>query len=187
MQRRTHSVIDRLPAEVRQAMTRMVVDGLWPDDWMGDREGRPTYAHLVEYASHRGYSISPSAVGRWAKGLLAIERMRSKREVVTEIMKDLTDENAAATAKAASEMIAALSLDFMLSHEDYSSRQLKEVAQAIRDSAAVAIRADRHRSEQIAARTKAADKAITVIARRKQIDPETLAYIREQVYGIAKP
>ncbi|MDD5720611.1 MAG: DUF3486 family protein [Candidatus Krumholzibacteria bacterium] len=187
MPRRTHSTIDKLPAALRQTLTRMVVDALWPDDWLGARDGKPRYEDLVEYAACQGHSLSHSAVGRWAKGLLAIERMRANRQVVTAIMADLTDENAAAAQKAAAEMATALSLDFMLSHDDLTAKQLQDVARAIRDCGAIAIQADRHRRGQVEAKAKAADDAITVIARRKKIDPETLKLIREQVYGITTP
>jgi len=182
--RRTHSSIDTLPAAVRDAMTAMVVDGAWPADYPGRSEGRPTYEDIVAFADAKGHCLSRSAVGRWAKGLRVIERMRTAGLIARETMAGLTAEDAPKTQKAAAEMATALLLDYMTEHENYSSKELKEVAQAVRDCALVSIKADTYARDAVAARLKKADEEITKIGDHRKIDPETLKMIREQIYGI---
>lgn len=164
----------------------MIVDNEWPDDFLGEREGSPRYEDCVLYCATQGHSVSKSAVGRWAKQLRTISLMKTAGLIARQTMANMTGEDAPRTQKAAAEMMTALTLDFMVSHDDYSSKQLKEVSQAIRDCARVSIDADKYIRQQIAEKVKAADSKIKTIAKKKKIDPEVLKQIREEVYGIIK-
>ncbi len=184
--RRTHSTIDRLPAKLRETLTRMIVDDEWPYGLKGDRDGKPEYIDMVVYCRQEGFTVSKSAIGRFAMRMRAISRMKNAGLIARETMAGLTAEDAPKTQKAAAEMATALILEFMVSHNDYSSKQIKEVCQAIRDCTQVTIKADQYIREQLTAKVEKADKAITKIAAKKKIDPEALKAIREQVYGIVK-
>lgn len=186
MTRRAHSSIDKLPAGLRDILTRMIVDNEWPENFSGNRRGKPRYEDMVEYCVFQGYSVSKSAIGRFGMQMRTISRMKSAGLIARETMAGLTDEDAPKTQKAAAEMATALALEFMASSDDFTSRQLKEVCQAIRDCAGVSIKADQYIREQVTEKAKAADKAISAIAAKKKIDPETLKAIREQVYGIVE-
>jgi hypothetical protein len=178
-----------LPADLRSTLTAMVVDAQWPDDWpsdkLGETKGKPIYNDLVHYAGHKGHKLSLSAVGRWAKTLLVFERFKTTGAIAREICKGMSDEKASATQKAAAEIITAQVID-LASGEDLTSKQIREVATAIRDCTAVAMQADKYIRQQLDAKAKTADTAIAAIAKKKHIDPETLKAIREQVYGIVK-
>ena len=182
--RRTHSSIDKLPADLRDTLTRMVVDGQWPPDFIADHEGKPHYEDLVAYCSHRGQPVSLSAIGRWAKNLLALAMMKQKGAIVRNVMATLGDQTASETQKAAVELITAQAIDVILSQDSLTPKQISELAKTFKDCAYVSITADKYIREQVSARAKAADKEITAIAGKKKIDPETLRVIREQVYGI---
>lgn len=182
--RRTHSTVDKLPAALRDAITRMVVDGAWPDDFpLGKKDGKPRYEDVVNYCELKDHSVSKSAIGRWAKSLLTMELLRSRAEIVRNVMSDVAAERASETQKAAAEMITARVLELVCS-EELTARQAKETAAAVRDCAGVAMKADAYIHAQQKAKAEAADKKITTLARKKKIDPETLKAIREQVYGI---
>jgi len=185
--RRTHSSIDRLPAGLREAITAMIVDGEWPEDFPqpADYKGRPRYEDVVTYCQLNGRTVSSSAVGRWAKGLLSLELLRTRAELVRGVMGDLTAEKATETQKAAAEMITARVLELVCSDE-LTSRQAKEVASAVRDCTAVSMKADQYIRDQVAAKAKEADKAITKLVKKKKIDPDVIRQIREQVYGIVQ-
>jgi len=186
MKRRTHSTIDRLPADLRDTLMRMVVDNEWPDDFPNHFDGTPRLEDIVEYCKSKGQRVSKSAVGRYSMGLKTIEKMRTMGLIARKTMENLTPEDAPKTQKAAAQMATALILEFMTSRDDYTSKQIKEVSQAIRDTTSVTINADKYIREQIATKAKAAEKNITNIAKKKNIDPETLRIIREQIYGIYK-
>jgi len=164
----------------------MVVDGFWPDDYPGEKEGTPTYDNMVEFCIFQGHSVSRSAVHRWAKGLLVMERMATAGLIARKTMANMTGEDAPKTQKAAAEMMTAVLLDFMVSNEKISSKQINEVSQAIRNCAQVSINADKYIRTQIAEKVKAADAKIKTIATKKKIDPDVLKQIREEVYGIIK-
>jgi len=182
MARRVHSTIDRLPVAVRRTAMRMIVDGDWPDGVQG--EGKPTYEDVVAWLTSRGHRVSLSAMGRWAKQLLALSRMRQSAEIVREVMADVKAERVSETQRAVAELITATAIDTLSSVEELTPRQLRDVSSAMRDCTTVAINADKYIRQQLDARAKAADQQITALARKRKLDPEVLKAIREQVYGI---
>lgn len=194
MTRRTHCTIDQLDAELRETITRMVVDAEWPKDFPWEKSDiepalygktKPRYLDIVLYCAVRGQPVSLSAMGRWAKGLQAFERMRTAAGLAKQIMADVKDENVSVSQKAAAEIITAQVID-LASQEDLSPADMKRVANTIRDCAAVSIASDKYVREQLKAKTDAAVKNVTEIAKKKNIDPETLRIIREQIYGIVQ-
>lgn len=185
--RRTHSTIDTLPAEIREAITAMIVDAVWPEDFPAppDYSGKPRYEDVVTYCQLQGQPVSSSAVGRWAKSLLVLELMQSKAVTVRGVMKNLTAENASATQKAVAEIITAKLIDFALEH-DLSAKEFNNIARAVKDCTAVSISADKYVREQIKEKAAKADKAISKLVKKKKIDPQVLKQIREEIYGIIK-
>ncbi len=185
--RRTHSSVDKLPTDLRDSLMRMIVDNEWPDDFRSDTEpeGKPQYDDLVAYCTQKDQSVSRSAIARWAKQLRTFERMRTAGAIARDVMQGLSEENATVTQKAAAEIITAQIIELTAS-EDMTTKQIKDVSTAIRDCTAVAMKADQYVRKQIEEKARTADKKIVAIAKKKQIDPETLKAIREQVYGIFK-
>lgn len=168
MARRTHSTIDTLSADLRETITRMVVDADWPKDFPWEKssidpdqygKAKPRYEDIVLYCSFCGQPVSRSAVGRWAKGLQAFERMRTAAGIARQIMDDVKDENASATQKAAAEMITAQVID-LATQEDLDAKSLKHVANAVRDCAAISIKSDQYIREQLKAKVTEASSEI---------------------------
>lgn len=193
--RRTHSSIDTLPADLKDAVNRMIVDLDWPDDFprraafgfKGDESeltGVPTYADVCIYCNFKGVTVSKSAVGRYAMRLKTLTRMKQAGVITRDIMKEANGANASDTQKAVGEMITAVGIEFVSGHESFTAEELRDVAKAMKDCAAIAISSDKYTRQLIESKAKAADKAITAVAKKKQIDPETLKMIREQIYGI---
>jgi len=193
--RRTHSSIDTLPADLKDAVNRMIVDLDWPDDFprraafgfKGDESeltGVPTYADVCIYCNLKGVTVSKSAVGRYAMRLKTLTRMKQAGVITRDIMKEANGANASDTQKAVGEMITAVGIEFVSGHESFTAEELRDVAKAMKDCAAIAISSDKYTRQLIESKAKAADKAITAVAKKKQIDPETLKMIREQIYGI---
>jgi len=181
--RRTHSVIDRLPQDLRAALMRMVVDNAWPHDWLGPTDGKPTYDDMVLYCSTQGYVTSRSAIARWAKRMQVYERMKTAGTIAREVMEGLSDENATRTQKAAAEIITAQIIE-LASAEDMGAKDIRNIATAVRDCTAVSMKADTYIRSRAKAKADAAVKEITKIVTKKKIDPEVLKQIREQVFGI---
>ena len=186
VQRRTHSSIDKLPALLKDELVRMLVDNEYPVEFHGNKSGKPKYEDLVAYCIQRGQKVSLSAIGRFGMRMRTITRMKQAGVITREVMKDLTDEKASATQKAVAEMITAVGIEFISSNDNLSAKEISDMAKAIKDCASVAINADKYIREQLSVKAKNADKVITEIAEKKQISPEVLKQIREQVYGIVK-
>ena len=166
----------------------MLVDNEWPDD-SGEAAavtGTPRYEDVVSYCKFKGFVVSESAVGRFGMRMRTLSRMKQAGVITREIMADLTNEKASQTQKACAEMITAVAIEFVAGHEDLNSKQISDVAKAMKDCTAIAINADKYIRDQITKKAESATKAIDAIGVKKKLDPETLRMIREQVYGIIK-
>jgi hypothetical protein len=187
--RRTHSTIEKLPPALKSAVQQMIVDKTYPADYSGDKSsepiGCPTYDDIVWYLNKKGAAISRSAVGRYAMQLRTISRMKQAGLITREVMSDLDNEKASATQKAVAEMITAATIEFVSQNEEFKSDQIRDIAKAMKDCTHIAINADKYISEQIKAKAQAAAASVDKVAKVKNIDPETLKIIKEQIYGIA--
>lgn len=165
----------------------MLADNTWPSDFSGEGDpetGKPRYIDMCEYCHRHGFEISLSAMGRWAKTMRTLARMKQAGLITRQVMEGITDEKASQTQKAVAEMITAVAIEYLSDNNDFSSRQIKEVANAMRDCTAIAINSDKYTKTQLAARVEQAADKIDQIARKKKLDPETLKMIREEVYGL---
>lgn len=161
----------------------MLLEEQWPTDFAPGHDGKPRYEDVAAYCQAKGVEISPASLCRWYKRRQAVRLLQDKAEIVKNTMHELTDQNASETQKAAVELITAQAFNAVLDG-DLNPKQIGDLARAIKDCASVAIQADRYIRDRIAEKAKAADVAITDLAARKKLDPETLKTIREQVYGI---
>jgi hypothetical protein len=186
MARRVHSSLDNLPAAIRETLTRMVVDNAWPSDFPGEHKGNPRYEDMVEYCIFQGWSISKSAIGRWAEQLKVFTLMKSSGLMARDVMAGLTEENAPKTQKAAAEMATALLLKVMVSGDDFTTKQLKEVSQAIRDCAGVSIKADQYIREQLKEKIAAAVKSTKGKLTKAGVDRKLIQEIIDEHLGVTK-
>ncbi len=182
--RRTHSTIDLLPKELQRIITCMVVDNAWPSDWLGETKGKPTYDDIVEYCRLSGHTVSRSAIGRHAKQLRTLSRMKTMGLITREAMDNLTEEKTSQTQKAVAEMITAIIIETIADNDSFTAKDITNLAKAIKDCTAVAIQSDKYTRGQIEKKIEAAEKEVTEIGKRKKIAPETLQAIKEQIYGI---
>jgi hypothetical protein len=114
---------------------------------------------------------------------MAFERMRTAAGIARQVMKDVASANVGETQKAAAEIITAQIIE-IASSEDLTAQDTKSIANAIRNCTAVAMKANDYVLDQIKHRAEAAVKSVEKTLKKKQIDPETLKMIREQIYGI---
>ena len=178
-------ILDTLPIGWARAAAATMTTAISPaSQTESGTRGNPRYCDIIAYLAHRGHPVSESALGRYALHLRTIGRLKAAGVLTREIMSDLSNERSSQAQKAAAEMITAVAIEFVSSHESLEADELRDVAKAMKDCASVAIASDKYVRQQIEAKAAAADKSIAEIAAKKQIDPETLKLIREQVYGI---
>jgi len=174
----------------------MIVDNEWPADFPkraafgfkgeeSELTGNPRYEDLVAYCQFKGHKISLSAIGRFGMRMRNFARMKNAGVIVRDVTKDLTAENASATQKAVAEIITAQIIEAAV-EEKLTSKEIMNLARAVKDCTIVSINADKYIREQLTVKVKAAEQKINEIGTKKNIDPEVLKKIREEVYGIIK-
>ena len=185
--RRTHSSLDKLPALLRDELVRMLVDNEYPIEFHGDpTAGKPKYEDLVEYCKQRGHTVSMSAVGRFAIRYRTLQRMKEAGVITREVMKDLTDEKASATQKAVAEMLTAVSIEFIGSHEEFDADEIRDVSKAIKDCAAVAIASDKYQREQFTQKVQKAADSTRAKLTKAGVDRKLIQEIIDEHLGVVK-
>lgn len=195
--RRTHSSIDTLPADLKDAVNRMIVDLDWPDDFprraafgfKGDESeltGVPTYADVCIYCNLKGVTVSKSAVGRYAMRLKTLTRMKQAGVITRDIMKEANGANASDTQKAVGEMITAVGIEFVSGHESFTAEELRDVAKAMKDCAAIAISSDKYTRQLIESKAKAAADKTGKKLIDAGVDRKKIQEIIDDIMGITK-
>jgi hypothetical protein len=110
--------------------------------------------------------------------------MKDAAQTVREVMGNLTGEKASETQKATAEMLTAVVIQILSSGDELTVEDLKDLAKATKDCTWVAMKSNEYIRQRIAERVEKADKNISLIGKKKRIDPETLKAIKEQIYGI---
>lgn len=184
--RRSHSSIDRLPAALRGALTRMVVDAEWPADFGDHPAGKPRYEDVVAYCYQQGHPISASAVGRWAQPLVAMARMKQKGLIVSNVMQALADQNASETQKAAAELMTARCIDLIITDDQLTPKQIADISKAFKDCAYVSISSDKYVREQIVKKAEAAAKNTKKKLTAAGVNRKLIQSIIDEHLGVTK-
>lgn len=194
--RRTHSTIEKLPAGLRETLTRMLVDNEWPADfnfsfhephYVGEEQykGNPRYIDLVYYCHQKGFEISESAVGRFGMRMRTLARMKNAGVIVRDVMKDLTAEKASATQKAVAEIITAQIIEFA-SAQNLTAKEIQNIARAVKDCTQVSINADKYIREQISKKVTAAAESTKKKLGKAGVNRKLIQEIIDEHLGVVK-
>jgi Bacteriophage Mu, Gp27 len=188
--RRTHSSIDLLPRDLLDVITRMLIDGIWPEDYPSLMDaievGKPRYEDIVRYCKHKGFDVSPSAIGRWAKRMFNWSRMKEMGLIARETMKDVADNSVSVTQKAAAEIITAHIIDLATSDDKITAKQARDLATAVKDCVMVTIKSnDYSREEQIKKAEKVAESTKKKL-KKAGVDRKVIQEIIDEHLGVTK-
>lgn len=188
--RRTHSSIDRLPRGLQQTIRQMLIDNIWPSDYPSLMDaievGKPRYEDVVTYCKHKGFDVSLSAIGRFGKRMRTIARMKQAGVITREVMADISNEKASQTQKAVAEMITAVAIEFISGQEEFTAKQLRDVATAMRDCTSIAINSDRYVRDQIEVKVKAAAEGTRKKLKKAGVDRKVIQEIIDEHLGVTK-
>ena len=182
---RQQSSIDRLPEDIRTALQELLRD---PRVTQMDATGRINA--ILEDDGH-AERVSKSAVNRYAMRMDVVgAKLRQSREVAKMWIGKLGAEPQGEVGKLLNEMVRTLAFEATMEMaegtEPVEPKMLKDMSIAI-ERLERAASTNVKREEEI--RKKTLDEAASKtekIAKKKNIDPETLRVIREEVYGLIK-
>jgi len=86
---RVHSSLDKLPLWLCETLTKMLMHNEWPVDYSDHWDGAPRYVDLVEYCKKKKYTISLSAIGRFAKRMRTLSNKKPDIAGRAERVRDL--------------------------------------------------------------------------------------------------
>jgi hypothetical protein len=175
----------------------MLVDDEWPPDFpkqkafgfkgeAAELTGKPRYEDLVVYCKYKGHDISESAVGRFGVRMRLLARMKNAGVIVREVMADLNSEKASATQKAVAEMITAQTIQFVSDKDDLSSKEIMNVARAMKDCTQVSINADKYIREQLAKKVTAAAASTKKKLTKAGVNRKLIQEIIDEHLGVVK-
>lgn len=186
MAKRTHSSVDTLPANLRKALIRMLVDDEYPDDFEGKRKGKPKYKDLVSYCAQHNRKISKSAIGRFGKQMNVYRKMKHSGVITRQVMEGLADEKASVTQKAAAEIITAIIIEFTSSHEKFTTKQIAEIAKAMKDCTSVVIKSDEYTRTRLTKKVEAAARSTKEKLTKAGVDRKLIQTIIDEHLGVVK-
>lgn len=172
--RKHHKITTELPPEVIDAVNKRLVEG-------------STYRDIATWLEQMGQPVSKSAVGRYGKDFLTrLERLRIVRDQARAIVEDNADRPATEINEAASALASQLITEALMAAQDSDSGLDKKITEAIKALSLLERSAVARERLKLDYKMKAdaALKRIEETAKQKGLDPETLAIIKEQVYGI---
>ena len=165
--RRKHGrVRDELPEEIREQVDRLLI------------EGGNTYDDIKTFLDEQGYDISRSAIGRYGKDFMSTyQRLKVVEDKSKALVSDAGD--GMVLEEAASKLFAQMILEAQMDGTLDITKLPRIISDFAKLQASTVLR-ERLKKEFKAKFDKATEKA----AKKKNIDPETLRIIREEVYGI---
>jgi hypothetical protein len=186
--RRVHSSLDKLPADLRDAITRMVVDNEWPVDCKAIHQGNPRYEDIAAYCAQKEHIVSESAIGRFAMQMRTLSRMKQAGLITRQVMADISDENASQAQKAVAEMITAVAIEFLADRDSdsFGSKEIRDVATAMRDCASIAITSDKYVREQITKKVTAATESTKAKLTKAGVNRKLIQEIIDEHLGVVK-
>jgi hypothetical protein len=112
--------------------------------------------------------------------------MKQAGAITRDIMADINAEKASATQKAVAEMITATTIDFITEHENYSAKELRDIATAMKDCTAIAINADKYIREQLKDKIEKATASTKDKLSKAGVDRKLIQEIIDEHLGVVK-
>lgn len=170
---RSHSKVAKLPDELRAAVDRQIMAGA-------------TYQQITGYLNEMGTKVSLSSVGRYGQKFMSrMETLRLAREQAKIVVESAKDDPALELVEAANQMAVQVILERLIDMEDIKEAKSTDVMKAL----ALLERSATNRERLKLEAKRKADEAVKTIeaaatAGRRNLDPDTLAFIKEQIYGL---
>lgn len=173
---RARSRILKLPQDIQREIDRMLL-GVGPE--------RKTYDEVVAWVKDRGYETSTSAISRYYRYLKTLENVKIASQQVKAILDETDKDSMLELEEGISRMASAIVMEILQEAETSRKTDIQYVTRIIGEFARLQMSSVAREKLKIEFRRKA-QKAVENIEKtaQKQLDPETLRKIREEIYGI---
>lgn len=170
--RRKHHKIPRvLPPDLVEAVNRKLVEG-------------HTYQEIADWLGQMGHQVGKSSVGRYGKEFLTrLERLRQVRDQARVIIDEGQGAPATELHEATNQLAIQLIMETLLQLDTVQGEKVADLLKALAQLEKSAVAREGLKLDY----RQKVDKAVKQIeetGKKKGLDPETLALIKEQVYGI---
>ena len=171
--KRSHSKVAKLPDEIRAAVDRQIMAGV-------------EYQEIADFINTMGTQVSRSSVNRYGQKFMAkMETLRLVREQAKLVVESAKDGPALEMVEAANQMAVQVILERLIEMDDLKEAKSTDVMKAL----ALLERSATNRERLKLETKRKADEAVKTIeaaatAGRRNLDAETLAFIKEQIYGL---
>lgn len=169
------SKIDLLPEAVRQALEQRLI-----------AQSFSGYEALEDWLEEQGFEIAKSSLHRWGSKfedrVRALKIATDQAKAIVEASPDDDGAMTDALMRLTQEKLFGVLLDLEV---DPSTVELPKLARAIADLSRGTVTLKRYQAEAKARAKAAADAVASLVAGNSGITPETIARIRQEIYGIA--
>lgn len=173
MRRRHSKITSLLPVEVQEAIETKLKEG-------------KTYQEITDWINSLGHDISRASVGRYGKTFAEkLEAIREKRERFKEYLAQAKDDDALTLLQAANNTVVQKAFEEFLNRDSLEEMSSDDLSKMIARSSRNMLMQEKYQAEQ----RRKAEEAVEAIqnnaaSRSRNLDAETLAFIKEQIYGI---
>ena len=145
-----------------------------------------TYREIVDYINSMGTPVSLASVGRYSQSFVSkMERLRLAREQAKIVVESAKDGPALEMVEATSQMAVQVIMERLIEMDDLKGAKSTDVLKAL----ALLERSATNRERLKLEAKRKAEEAVKSIENaaasgRRNLDADTLAFIKEQIYGI---
>ena len=174
---RTKSNILKLPRNVQQEIDRMLLE-IGP--------ARKTYEEITAWVMEQGFKTSPAALSRYYRYVETLENVKIASQQVKAILDETGQDSPLELEEGVSKLGAVIMMEVLQeARRAGGGVDVEHIGRLLGDFARLqnaSVARERLKSDL----RKKAEKAVENIEKtaKKQIDPETLKMIREEIYGL---
>lgn len=171
---RSKSHLLKLPDEIRDLVNEMIL-ATGPE--------RKTYEEIAAWVQGQGFQTSKSAIDRYAKWLISMEKVKLLGDQAKAIIDQAGQDSPLRLEEATSKLGAVIMMELFQEVLQGDTVDPKKIGRLMGDFAKLqssAVQRERLKDDFKAKVKKATDK----ISKRKNLDPETIRVIKEEIYGL---
>lgn len=145
---------------------------------------RRTYDEIVSWVEKQGHKISTSALSRYYKYLQTLENVKIASQQVKAILDETEDDSPLELEEGVSKLGAVIMMEVLQEAKRGDKVDVSHIGRLMGDFARLQSASVARERLKLELRKRAKKAVANIESRAKQLDPETLRTIREEIYGL---